>query len=122
MQRLCTDSICPNCSGSGEGQYEGTRCSSCKGSGVYKGMVDVDIPETPLVHKTTITAIDSSTTVEQAKAWSKELTKLYDDYYADCDTEWDWDDAQECDYTVLVALEAVVCGEDFETIKVVRGG
>lgn len=25
--------ICPNCNGSGEGQYEGARCSSCKGSG-----------------------------------------------------------------------------------------
>lgn len=25
--------ICPACSGSGEGQYGGTRCSSCKGRG-----------------------------------------------------------------------------------------
>lgn len=25
--------ICPTCSGSGEGMYEGTRCSSCKGRG-----------------------------------------------------------------------------------------
>lgn len=26
--------ICPVCSGSGEGQYDGTTCSSCRGSGV----------------------------------------------------------------------------------------
>ena len=25
--------ICPACSGSGEGMYEGTRCSTCKGKG-----------------------------------------------------------------------------------------
>lgn len=25
--------ICPACSGSGEGQYEGTTCYSCKGAG-----------------------------------------------------------------------------------------
>ena len=28
--------ICPACNGSGEGQYDGTRCSSCKGRGVIK--------------------------------------------------------------------------------------
>ena len=27
------DGYCPYCSGSGEGQYEGTRCSACKGKG-----------------------------------------------------------------------------------------
>ncbi len=31
------DLICPNCSGSGEGMYDGTKCSLCKGSGVYNG-------------------------------------------------------------------------------------
>jgi len=25
--------ICPRCSGSGEGQYEGTTCTLCKGQG-----------------------------------------------------------------------------------------
>lgn len=25
--------ICPYCNGSGEGMYDGTRCSTCKGSG-----------------------------------------------------------------------------------------
>jgi hypothetical protein len=25
--------ICPNCNGSGEGMYEGTRCWHCKGTG-----------------------------------------------------------------------------------------
>jgi hypothetical protein len=28
------DGICPNCDGSGEGMYEGTRCSACRGKGV----------------------------------------------------------------------------------------
>ena len=28
------DEICGSCNGSGEGRYEGTRCQSCKGSGV----------------------------------------------------------------------------------------
>lgn len=27
------DDYCPYCLGSGEGQYEGTRCSACKGKG-----------------------------------------------------------------------------------------
>ena len=27
------DGYCPYCSGSGEGQYEGTRCAACKGKG-----------------------------------------------------------------------------------------
>ena len=25
---------CPSCNGSGEGMYDGTKCSACKGSGV----------------------------------------------------------------------------------------
>jgi hypothetical protein len=28
------EGYCLNCSGSGEGMYDGSRCSSCKGSGV----------------------------------------------------------------------------------------
>jgi len=28
--------ICPNCNGSGEGMYDGTKCTMCKGSGVAK--------------------------------------------------------------------------------------
>ena len=27
------DDLCANCNGSGEGQYDGTRCPVCKGSG-----------------------------------------------------------------------------------------
>ena len=27
---------CPQCSGSGEGMYDGTRCSKCHGSGVER--------------------------------------------------------------------------------------
>jgi len=27
---------CPNCAGSGEGMYDGTRCGSCGGSGVER--------------------------------------------------------------------------------------
>lgn len=30
------DDTCPVCNGSGEGQYDGTRCSTCRGSGVMK--------------------------------------------------------------------------------------
>ena len=30
------ESICGHCSGSGEGMYDGTRCSSCGGSGVER--------------------------------------------------------------------------------------
>lgn len=33
--RYDEDSICPTCSGSGEGMYDGTTCRSCKGKGVY---------------------------------------------------------------------------------------
>ncbi len=31
------DLICPNCNGSGEGMYDDTKCSLCKGSGFYNG-------------------------------------------------------------------------------------
>ena len=30
------DNYCTNCSGSGEGMYDGTRCSECHGSGVVR--------------------------------------------------------------------------------------
>lgn len=33
-QEECIDDICSVCAGSGEGQYDGTRCMSCKGAGV----------------------------------------------------------------------------------------
>ena len=40
------ESICPGCNGSGEGQYDGTTCSSCGGSGVcYSGEDDEDFDE-----------------------------------------------------------------------------
>jgi len=29
--------LCPHCNGSGEGQYDGTTCSYCKGGGVERG-------------------------------------------------------------------------------------
>ena len=28
------DELCPDCNGSGEGMYDGTRCRTCKGQGV----------------------------------------------------------------------------------------
>ena len=35
------ESICTACNGSGEGQYDGPRCSTCGGSGVvYEGEED----------------------------------------------------------------------------------
>ena len=36
------DNICPACSGSGEGQYDGTTCYSCKGSGVDRCSAEAD--------------------------------------------------------------------------------
>ena len=36
------DEICGSCTGSGEGQYEGTKCSTCKGSGVEPVYTDED--------------------------------------------------------------------------------
>lgn len=36
------DEICPVCNGSGEGQYDGTTCRSCKGSGIEKHHRDED--------------------------------------------------------------------------------
>lgn len=32
----CDDYPCSGCSGSGEGQFEGTRCQRCGGSGIEK--------------------------------------------------------------------------------------
>lgn len=34
--------ICPQCSGSGEGMYDGTTCGKCKGSGVERSRPDAD--------------------------------------------------------------------------------
>ena len=36
------EEICQACSGSGEGMYDGTTCSSCKGSGVATGVAYTD--------------------------------------------------------------------------------
>lgn len=32
-EERCEPGICPHCSGSGEGQHEGSRCNYCKGKG-----------------------------------------------------------------------------------------
>lgn len=39
------DVICWKCNGSGEGQYDGTRCRVCGGSGVEKIRYDEDEDE-----------------------------------------------------------------------------
>ena len=39
------DEICPVCNGSGEGQYDGTTCRSCKGSGIEKHHDEEDFNE-----------------------------------------------------------------------------
>ena len=36
------EGICVACNGSGEGQHDGTTCSSCKGSGVDRAPVERD--------------------------------------------------------------------------------
>lgn len=36
------DDTCPRCNGCGEGQYDGSRCSSCGGKGVIKQDVEWD--------------------------------------------------------------------------------
>ena len=33
---------CTNCNGSGEGMYDGTKCTMCKGSGVEYVLADVE--------------------------------------------------------------------------------
>lgn len=39
--------ICPNCNGSGEGQYDGTRCTECKGRGTQLIETDLDDSDDP---------------------------------------------------------------------------
>lgn len=34
--RVDEDDTCPTCNGCGEGMYDGTSCSTCKGKGVIK--------------------------------------------------------------------------------------
>ncbi len=36
------DDICEQCNGSGEGQYDGTRCGKCRGRGTERRDVDPD--------------------------------------------------------------------------------
>lgn len=31
---------CSKCAGSGEGMYDGTRCSSCRGRGVFRNLIE----------------------------------------------------------------------------------
>jgi DnaJ-class molecular chaperone len=31
---------CSNCAGSGEGMYDGTRCRSCRGKGVFRMLIE----------------------------------------------------------------------------------
>ena len=38
------DDTCPTCRGCGEGMYDGTSCSTCKGKGVLKPEVEWDGP------------------------------------------------------------------------------
>jgi len=40
MSAHTEEGICPRCNGSGEGQYDGTRCYACKGSGVERSEED----------------------------------------------------------------------------------
>jgi len=42
------DLICPRCNGSGEGQYEGTKCYACNGSGIEPSEDDCDEYEDPI--------------------------------------------------------------------------
>lgn len=36
------DDTCPTCMGCGEGRYDGTSCSTCKGKGVLRPAVEYD--------------------------------------------------------------------------------
>lgn len=102
---LIEEGLCPHCSGSGEGQYEGCRCSSCKGKGYAAVEVEIYAPDEPLALKTSITVITPNTTKEQADAWAVELNKLYDTHYQGND--WTWYDANEIDHLVFMELAAV---------------
>jgi len=42
------EQICPRCNGSGEGQYEGTKCYACNGSGIEPSEDDCDEYEDPI--------------------------------------------------------------------------
>ena len=37
--------LCAQCNGSGEGMYDGSRCGSCRGSGVESSMTPEDIED-----------------------------------------------------------------------------
>jgi len=39
------DGYCPTCAGTGEGQYDGSSCSDCKGRGYRKGTSPDDFQE-----------------------------------------------------------------------------
>lgn len=39
------DGYCPTCAGTGEGQYDGQRCSDCKGKGYRTSPSERDEPE-----------------------------------------------------------------------------
>lgn len=48
IQRIAADDepgYCPQCAGSGEGMYDGSRCHSCGGSGIESSMSREDIED-----------------------------------------------------------------------------
>lgn len=44
---MFVDVICGNCSGSGEGMYEGSRCYACRGRGEYRCEVEDEVEDPP---------------------------------------------------------------------------
>lgn len=40
--------ICSACNGSGEGQFDGSTCPDCRGSGVERGETDADDFDIPI--------------------------------------------------------------------------
>ena len=45
IDEMCIDNdddTCPTCMGCGEGRHEGTSCSTCRGSGVYREPAEQD--------------------------------------------------------------------------------
>jgi hypothetical protein len=65
-------------------------------------------PKIPFGLFSSITVIDSSTPVVQARLWQSEMESAYNRYFADPEPNWTWDDVHDCDRDVLVELEEVV--------------
>lgn len=74
-------------------------------------------PPNPLILSTSITVINTSTTLQQADAWAVELNVLYDQYFGSTMPRWTWDHIHNLDRDAFLELEEVIRASKYPPIN-----